>query len=244
MTPLLEVSGLAKRFGRLTVIDDLSFAVAPGEALGVVGPNGAGKSTMLNLVNGVLRPDQGTISFTGVDVTRAGADRRCRAGIARSYQIPRPFAEMTVFANVLVGATLGAGHRGQRAHRAAFEALETTGLLDVANVPAGALRLLDRKRLELARALACGPRLILLDEIAGGLTDGELPTLVDTVRGLRDSGVAVIWIEHIVHALLAVVDRLMCLTYGRMLAIGDPDTVMRDPEVVTAYLGHTVERVP
>ncbi|KJK48617.1 ABC transporter ATP-binding protein [Lentzea aerocolonigenes] len=242
MTPLLEISGLAKRFGKLTVIDDLSFTVAPGEALGVVGPNGAGKSTMLNLVNGVLRPDEGTIRFAGTDVTRIGADRRCRAGIGRSYQIPRPFGEMTVFGNALVGATLGAGLRGRHAHRAAFEALERTELMSLANSPAGALRLLDRKRLELARAMACGPRLILLDEIAGGLTDSELPTLVDTVRGLRDSGVAVIWIEHIVHALLAVVDRLMCLTYGTMLAIGDPQAVMRDPEVVTAYLGHTVER--
>jgi branched-chain amino acid transport system ATP-binding protein len=235
--PLLDVRGLTKRFGRLVVLADLSFGVGPGEAFGVVGPNGAGKSTMLNLINGVLRPDSGVVFFDGRDVTGLGAAERSSGGIGRTYQIPRPFGGMTVFENVLVGATFASRRRGQQAFAATEEALETTGLIARANVQAGLLGLLDRRRLELARALAGQPRLMLLDEIASGLTDAEIPPLVDTVRGLRDRGVAVIWIEHVVHALLAVVDRLMCLTYGRMVALGEPGQVMRSPEVIEVYLG-------
>ena len=152
-------------------------------------------------------------------------------GIARSFQIPRPFVDMTVFENVLVGSAFGGGSRGQAGYSVASEALEITGLIHLANVPAGQLRLLDRKRLELARALATQPKLILLDEIAGGLTEKELPPLIEMIRGLRDEGVTVVWIEHIVHALLAVVDQLMCLAFGRILAIGDPHEVMASPEV-------------
>ncbi len=239
--PLLEVDALAKRFGRVITAQDVSFAVAPGEALGVVGPNGAGKSTLLSLISGVLRPDAGTVRYDGRDITRLSAADRSQAGIARSYQIPRPFVDMTVFENVYVGAAFGARAHGQRGYDRAAQALETTGLLHLADVPAGRLRLLDRKRLELARALATRPRLILLDEIAGGLTDKEIPALVDTVRDLRTAGITVIWIEHIVHALLAVVDRLMCLALGRILAIGDPAEVMRSPEVIEVYLGSTVD---
>lgn len=239
--PLLEVHGLTKRFGRMVAVEDLTFTVPAGQALGVVGPNGAGKSTMLDLVSGVLRPDAGSVTFDGGNVTGLGPAARCRAGIGRTYQVPRPFGGMTVFENVLVGTTFGSGRRGQPAYETAFAALETTGLLRLADRPAGSLGLLDRKRLELARALATGPRLILLDEIAGGLSEAELPDLVETVRNLRDGGVTVIWIEHIVHALLAVVDRLLCLTYGRAIAIGEPDEVIRSPEVVEVYLGGTVE---
>jgi len=239
--PLLEVRGLAKRFGRLVVVEGLSFDAAAGEALGVVGPNGAGKSTMLDLIAGVLRPDGGTVRFDGTDVTGLPAADRCRAGIGRTYQVPRPFTRMSVFENVLVGARFGAGRHGQRGYDAAYQALRATGLLPLADRPAGSLRLLDLKRLELARALATEPRLLLLDEIAGGLSEAELPELVETVRGLRDGGLTVIWIEHIVHALLAAVDRLMCLTYGRMLAIGDPHEVIHSPEVVELYLGGTVD---
>jgi branched-chain amino acid transport system ATP-binding protein len=238
--PLLEVAGVGKRFGRLTVLDDVSFAIAPGEAFGIVGPNGAGKSTLLNVVNGVLRPDAGSVRFDGADVTRAGAAARCRAGIGRSYQIPRPFGGMTVFENALVAASFGGGHSGRAAAECAYRALETAGLAGVADTPAGSLRLLDRKRLELARALATEPRLVLLDEIAGGLTEAEVPTLVETVRDLGRAGVAVVWIEHVVHALVAVVTRLMCLTYGRVLAVGDPHEVLADPQVVEVYLGSTI----
>jgi branched-chain amino acid transport system ATP-binding protein len=238
--PLLEVAGVGKRFGRLTVLDDVSFSIAPGEAFGIVGPNGAGKSTLLNVVNGVLRPDAGSVRFGGADVTRAGAATRCRAGIGRSYQIPRPFGGMTVFENALVAASFGGGHSGRAAADCAYRALETAGLADAADTPAGSLRLLDRKRLELARALATEPRLVLLDEIAGGLSEAEVPTLVETVRDLGRAGVAVVWIEHVVHALVAVVTRLMCLTYGRVLAVGDPHQVLADPQVIEVYLGSTI----
>jgi branched-chain amino acid transport system ATP-binding protein len=238
---LLQVSGLSKRFGTLVTAADVTFTVAPGEALGIVGPNGAGKSTLLNLVSGVLRPDAGSVSFDGRDISRLGPADRCRAGIGRSYQVPRPFAGMTVFENVFVAATFGGGRHGQVGYDAARAALDRAGLLHRANERAGGLRLLDRKRLELARALATGPRLILLDEIAGGLTDREVPALVDTIRGLRAAGVAVVWIEHIVHALVAVVDRLMCLAAGRVLALGDPREVLRDPRVIDVYLGSTFD---
>jgi branched-chain amino acid transport system ATP-binding protein len=238
--PLLEVAGVGKRFGRLSVLDDVSFSVGAGEAFGIVGPNGAGKSTLLNLVNGVLKPSAGTIRFDGADVTRTGAAARCRAGIGRSYQIPRPFGGMTVLENALVAASFGGGHSGRAATDCAWQALDTAGLAGQADLPAGSLRLLDRKRLELARALATEPRLVLLDEIAGGLTEAEVPALVETVQGLVRQGVAVVWIEHVVHALVAVVTRLLCLTYGRVLAVGDPHDVLADPQVVEVYLGSTI----
>jgi branched-chain amino acid transport system ATP-binding protein len=241
VTCLLDVTGLAKRFGTVVTAADVAFSVAPGEALGIVGPNGAGKSTLLNIVGGIVRPDAGTVHFDGRDITRLDPAARCRAGIGRSYQIPRPFGKMTVFENVVVAASFGADSHGQAGYDAARDALDRTGLLRVANEPAGALRLLDRKRLELARALATGPRLVLLDEIAGGLTDREVPELVDTIRDLRAGGMAVVWIEHIVHALVAVVDRLMCLAAGRVLAIGEPREVLRSTAVVDVYLGSTFD---
>jgi branched-chain amino acid transport system ATP-binding protein len=233
---LLDVAGLGKRFGRVVVAEDVSFSVAGGEVLGVVGPNGAGKSTLLNLISGVLAPDLGSIGLGGHDVTRQSAAARARAGVGLTYQIPRPFAKMTVFENALVGATFAGRRRGE-ASDLALAALRRTGLLAHANEPAGRLRLLDRKRLELARALAGRPTVLLLDEIAGGLAEHEVPQLVDIVRELRDDGVAVIWIEHVVHALLSCVDRLMCLSVGRVLAIGDPHEVMTADQVREVYLG-------
>lgn len=234
---MLRVEGLHKRFGRVVTAADVGFEVAAGTALGVVGPNGAGKSSLLNLVNGTLRPDSGRIHLDGQDVTGLSAARRAALGVGRSFQVPRPFSDMTVFENVLVGARFGGSRRGSEAHEQAYDALVTTGLAPLADTRAGSLRLLDRKRLELARALATGPRLILLDEIAGGLTEQELPALVEVIAGLRDAGLAVVWIEHIVHALTAVADRLMCLAAGQVVAIGDPGEVMRDPRVVEVYLG-------
>ncbi|MCU1621510.1 MAG: Amino acid/amide transporter ATP-binding protein 1, family, partial [Frankiales bacterium] len=214
--------------------------IAPGEAFGIVGPNGAGKSTLLNVVNGVLMPDTGRVRFADADVTRTSAAARCRAGMGRSYQVPRPFGGMTVFENALVAASFGGGHSGRAAADCAHRSLVTAGLAALADTPAGSLQLLDRKRLELARALATEPRLVLLDEIAGGLTEAEVPALVDTIRGLGEQGVAVVWIEHVVHALVAVVTRLMCLTYGRVLAMGDPHDVLNDPQVIEVYLGSTI----
>jgi len=241
VSQILEVVDLSKRFGRVVTAEQVSFSVAKGTALGIVGPNGAGKSTLLSLITGVLKADAGTIRFDGRDITQFGAADRTKAGIARSFQIPRPFVDMTVFENVYVGAAFGSGRHGQQGYQAAVGALEITGLAHLAQKPAGQLRLLDRKRLELARALATNPSLILLDEIAGGLTDKELPPLVELIRGLRDSGVTVVWIEHIVHALTAVVDDLLCLAEGRVLAQGDPHEVMRSPAVIEVYLGSTFE---
>ncbi|MFV0461999.1 MAG: ABC transporter ATP-binding protein [Nostocoides sp.] len=241
LEPLLQVEHLAKRFGQVVTADDLSFSVQPGQAVGIVGPNGAGKSTLLSLITGVLPADDGTVHFDGRDITGVKPGARSRMGIARTFQIPRPFGEMTVFENAYVAAAFGGGNPGQAGYDMAAHALEITELVDVANEPAGSLRLLDRKRLELARALATRPKLILLDEIAGGLTDKELPPLIDLLKGLRASGVTMIWIEHIVHALVEVVDDLMCLAFGEILARGAPQDVMSEPRVVEVYLGSTFD---
>ncbi|HZM41926.1 MAG TPA: ABC transporter ATP-binding protein [Acidimicrobiales bacterium] len=236
--PLLDVRGVSKSYG-VTVIDDLSVAVAEGDALGIVGPNGAGKTTLLNLIAGDEHPDAGTITFDGVDVTRQRADRRCHAGLARTAQVPRPFEDLTVFENVLVAAVFGSGRpaREREAVAPAVAALERTHLLDRANDRAGTLGLLSRKRLELARGLATRPRVLLLDEIAGGLTDGEVLDLIDDVKALRSEGMTIVWIEHVVHALLAVVDRMVAMSFGRRIAEGDPDEVMASPAVQEVYMG-------
>jgi branched-chain amino acid transport system ATP-binding protein len=237
-TTVLEVERVSLSFG-VKVIDDLSVGVEAGEALGIVGPNGAGKTTLLNLVAGDLRPDEGTIRLDGRDVTRRRADRRCRDGLARTAQVPRPFEQMTVFENVLAAAVFGAGApvREREAVPVAVAALERTHLLARSNTRAGELALLGRKRLELARALATRPRVLLLDEIAGGLTEGEVAELIDDVRSLRAEGVTIVWIEHVVHALLAVVDRMMAMSFGRKIAEGDPAEVMASPAVREVYLG-------
>jgi branched-chain amino acid transport system ATP-binding protein len=233
----LELDGVSKAYGALKVIDDLSVHLAAGEALGVVGPNGAGKTTMLHLAAGQLRPDAGRVRFDGRDVTDLPARTRCQLGMACTNQIPQPFVGMTVYENVLVGATFGRTGDGGDAHRVSLAALEAAELTPRANRLAGALPLLELKRLELARALATGPRLLLLDEIAGGLTEPEVHQLVATIRRLRAAGVSIVWIEHIVHALLSVVDRIVAVDFGRKLIEGDPRTVMASPEVRDVYLG-------
>jgi branched-chain amino acid transport system ATP-binding protein len=236
MSAALEVSGLEKRFGALRVIDDLSFAVHD-EALGIVGPNGAGKTTLLNLVAGELRADAGQVRFEDRNITGLSSTRRARAGIARTAQVPRPFEGLTVFENVLVGA-IYAARLGRRASaQLAGESLERTGMIGLGNERAGSLRLLDRKRLELARALATRPRVLLLDEIAGGLSEGEMLVLIDLIRAIRAEGVVVVWIEHIVHALVAVVDRLLAIHAGRKLIEGKPRDVMTSEAVRNIYLG-------
>ena len=238
MTALLQVGDVCKRFGALRVVDHFTFDVAEGEALGIVGPNGAGKTTLLNLIAGDLRPDSGTISLAGEDITKLPAHVRCHRGIGRTAQIPRPFEGLTVFENVLVGSTFGSRGKGAAANdEAAFAALERTGMLDKSNLVAGSLTLLDRKRLELARALATKPTLLLLDEIAGGLTEGEVLELVETIKQIREGGVSIVWIEHIVHALLRVVDRMVAVDTGKKLIEGDPHEVMSSNEVRAVYLG-------
>ncbi|GAQ55284.1 ABC transporter ATP-binding protein [Streptomyces acidiscabies] len=235
--PLLEVEHLAVSFGALHVLEDVELTVPRGQAVGIVGPNGAGKSTLLSAISGVERATRGTVRIAGRDVTRTSAAQRCRLGVGRSFQIPRPFGDLTVFENALVGAQRGGRLRGAQAHEQALQALETTGMLALADKPAGALPLLGRKRLELARALATGPELLLLDEIAGGLTESEADELVSTVLSLKESGVTILWIEHVVKALVQVVDRLVCLAYGRIRVDGDPHEVLASPEVAEVYLG-------
>jgi branched-chain amino acid transport system ATP-binding protein len=207
------------------------------EAVGVIGPNGAGKTTALNVMAGRLRPDRGRVVFDGRDVTALPAHARCRAGIALTHQIPHPFEAMTVFENVLVGATHGGGQTERGAYAGCLAALEQSGLAAKANVRAGGLTLLERKRLELARALATRPRVLLLDEIAGGLTEPEVLDLVGVIRDVRADGVAIVWIEHIVHALRSVVDRLVAIDFGRTLIDGRPDVVMASAEIQRVYLG-------
>jgi branched-chain amino acid transport system ATP-binding protein len=234
---LLSGTGLGKRFGPVEVLGGVDITVTPGEALGVVGPNGAGKTTLFGVLAGTLPASTGQVFFDGREVTHLPAATRCRQGIARTHQVPRPFLGMTVFENTLVAVQHGALARGTQADDLAAQALARTGLLALANRPAATLGLLDRKRLELARALATQPQVLLLDEIGGGLTEAELHLLIELIGSLRREGLALVWIEHVLHALLQVVDRLMCLAEGRVIAHGTPHDVMADPAVVQAYLG-------
>jgi len=219
------------------VLDRLTLAVNANEAVGVIGPNGAGKTTALNVLAGRLRPDRGRVVFDGRNITHLPSHARTRAGIALTHQIPHPFDAMTVFENVLVGATHGDGQRERAAYTICADSLELAGLTARANMRAGGLTLLERKRLELARALATSPRVLLLDEIAGGLTEPEVLTMVGVIRRVRERGVAIIWIEHIVHALRSAVDRLVAINFGATLMDGPPDAVMASPEVRRVYLG-------
>ncbi|MBR1218998.1 ABC transporter ATP-binding protein [Bradyrhizobium sp. U87765 SZCCT0131] len=234
---MLQLHSVSKRFGAIVVADGIDLALAPGEALGVIGPNGAGKSTLFNLITGMLRPDAGRVMLDGADITALPPEARCRAGIGRSFQIPQPFDHLSVYENLAVAALFGGNLSEAEAVQHCGTTLALTGLEGRANRLAGSLPLLDRKRLELARALATRPRLLLLDEIAGGLTEGECRELVATIRGIHAQGVGIVWIEHVVHALLAVVGRLMVLDFGRVVAEGDPATVMRSREVQTIYMG-------
>lgn len=237
MTAFLQLDKVTKTFGVVTVADELSYKLQAGEALGVIGPNGAGKTSMFNLITGTLNPNSGSVYFDGRDVTHMNAARRCRAGMARSFQVPQPFSGMTVFENAMIAATQAAGLSGAEAEWHCLEILEQTELLDKANTPAGSLTLLGRKRLELTRALCAKPKLLLLDEIAGGLTEAECTSLVQTIKDIHANGVAIIWIEHVVHALLAVVDRLIVIDFGKKIAEGEPHAIMQSPEVQEIYLG-------
>ena len=234
---LLELEHVTKRFGRVVIAEDMSLAVGAGEVVGIVGPNGAGKTSLFGLISGDLAPGSGDIRFAGRTVTRLDAAARCRLGVGRTYQVPRPFGDMTVFENVLVAAQQGAGLRRRASYAAAVEALDRTGMTGQANVPAERLGLLQRKRLELARAVATKPTLLLLDEVAGGLTDPEVAQLIEIVRAVNADGTAVVWIEHVVRALTAVVTRLMCLSGGGFVGDGDPATVLADPAVREVFLG-------
>ncbi len=239
MTLALETQDLRKSFGGVLVIDDLSISVDQGEALGIVGPNGAGKTTWFNLITGAVHADAGKVFFQGRDISGLSRHERCRIGLGRTFQIPKPFTGMTVFENVLVGATHGRKKAERDSYAHCVDILEWTGLHKKVNVLAGSLTLLDRKRLELARALATDPAVLLLDEIAGGLTEQEVLELIEEIKKLRGRGITIVWIEHIVHALLAVVDRITVIQFGRKLCTGDPHEVMNSEEVQACYMGGT-----
>ena len=234
---LLVLDAVSKSYGALKVTDGISLSVKEGETLGILGPNGAGKTTLFNLISGDVRADAGRIAYEGRDVSGHKPHQRCHAGIGRSYQVPQPFGNMSVFENLVTAACFGARQNEREAWQTAYEVLAQTGLLPQANKPAGGLTLLNRKRLELARALATRPKLLLLDEIAGGLTEPEARQLVEELQRIKAQGVTMVWIEHVVHALLSLADRLFVINFGRQLAEGEPRAVMNDPEVRRVYMG-------
>ena len=235
--PLLALHDVCKSYGAVKVTDGITLAVEAGQTLGILGPNGAGKTTLFSLISGDVRVDSGRVEYGGRDVTALPPHQRCRGGIGRSYQVPQPFGAMTVFENLVTAACFGGGEPERRAWETAVEVLDKTGLRPHANKPAGGLTLLNRKRLELARALATRPQLLLLDEIAGGLTEPEAAVLVDELRRIKAEGVTMIWIEHVVHALLSIADRLFVINFGQKLAEGEPQAVMNDAEVRRVYMG-------
>jgi len=237
MTRILEVTNLTKSFGALTVAKDVSFHVSEGEVLGVIGPNGAGKTTLFGMLSGHIKPSSGMVRFCGKDITTAPPHRRARLGIGRTYQVPKPFGQMTVEQNLRVAATF-AGQMDQRSvDHWVGETLALTGLSAHAGMLAGSLPLLVRKRHELARALAMRPRLLLIDEVAAGLTEEEVSAFISMVKSVRSLGIAVVWIEHVIRTMLTATDRLMVLAGGEIVADGNPDKVMALPETRRIYLG-------
>ncbi len=234
---LLALKNVSKSYGALKVTDNVSLSVAEGEVLGILGPNGAGKTTLFNLISGDVKTDAGDVEYQGERINALAPFERCRIGIGRSYQVPQPFGHMSVFENLVTAACFGAQVSEKDAWDIAWDVLQKTDLTRYANHPAGGLTLLNRKRLELARALATRPTLLLLDEIAGGLTEHEAQELVEELRRIKKEGVTMIWIEHVVHALLSIADRLHVINFGKTLCAGDPHQVMQDAEVRRVYMG-------
>jgi len=256
-SPILALEKISKRFGAIVIADGIDLELGEGEALGILGPNGAGKTTLFGIISGTVQPDSGRVLYAGTDITAMAPERRCalgtgksldaresapgsapgKSGIGRSFQIPLPFSGMSVFENLVVASAFGARRREHDAYHSCMDILARCGLADKVNRPAGSLTLLDRKRLELARALATDPAVLLLDEVAGGLTEHECQALIALIREVRKSGVSIIWIEHVVHALIASIDRLVVLHNGGFIAEGDPATVIKSPQVAEIYLG-------
>ena len=234
---VLTANSLHKRYGALVVLEDVNFSLMAGEAVGIVGPNGAGKTTFLNVLSGATPASSGSVFIDDKDITDKNAAERSRIGLGRTHQIPQPFLGMTVFENIFVGASNRNDFERGKAYAACVEAIEICGMEAVANRRVESLGLLDRKRLELARALATKPNILLLDEIGGGLTDAEADELVDIILSLKKNGISIIWIEHIVHILVKVSDRLICMDSGKIIADGEPQAVLSDPTVSEAYLG-------
>ena len=238
MSTILEVRGVTKRFGGLLAVSDVSFSLAEGEILGLIGPNGAGKTTLFNIVNGVYKADRGTITFAGKDITGHSPDNVVHLGLARTHQIVKPLNDLTLLDNVTVGACFGREYLDLNAARkVALEVLQQVGLRDRVNMMARSLTIAGKKRLEVARALAAKPKLLLLDEVLAGLNPTEIAQMVELVREIRDSGISVFMIEHLMQAIMSLSDRVLVLNLGHKLAEGRPDEVVRDPNVIAAYLG-------
>ena len=237
MPDILKVNKLSKSFGKVRAVHDLSFNVKKGEVLGIIGPNGAGKTTLFNLISGEIKPDTGEVIFNGKDVALARTHKKCRMGIARTYQIPRPFLNMTVLENLLVGSIYGAGKSYKESKKRCEGILEKTELSVKSGTLVGKLPLLDRKRLELAKALATNPVILLVDEVAGGLTEGEVEDFLRIIHGVRKEGVTVLWVEHIIMAMTKGPDRLLVMNFGRRLFMGSPDDAFSSPDVQKIYLG-------
>jgi branched-chain amino acid transport system ATP-binding protein len=235
--PILALEQIHKRFGAIIIANGIDLELAEGESLGIIGPNGAGKTTLFGVISGTIAPDMGRVLYGGRDVTHAPPAQRCAMGIGRSFQVPLPFVGMNVFENLVVAAAFGGRQRERDVYDRCMEILDRCGLAKLANRRAGSLTLIDRKRLELARALATDPRVLLLDEVAGGLTERECDALIELVIDIKRSGVSIIWIEHVVHALLPSIDRLLVLHNGTFIAGGDPHTVIKSPAVAEIYMG-------
>ena len=237
MDTILTFKNVNAGYGRVRILNDLSFEVKKGEVYGVIGPNGCGKTTMFNALIGLIIPTHGEIIYDGKNVTKMKANDRCRLGIGRTYQVPRPFEGMSVFENCLVAAVHGAGHSEKEGRRVALEALKLTELYDKREVRAGELTLLDRKRLEIARALGTEPKLLLLDEVAAGLTEAEVKDVMKMVATLKDAGYSIIWIEHVIETMVKSTDTLMRMAQGSNLVVGEPLEVMNSKLVEEVYLG-------
>lgn len=240
MSDILVVNGLSKSFGKLKAVDNLSFSVPQGEILGVLGPNGAGKTTLFSLITGEVKPDHGQVVLNGRDITLTPTFEKCRLGIARTYQIPRPFVNLTVLGNLMVGATYGADIRHEERREKCEEILKMTGLLSKKNALAGSLPLLELKKLELARGLATCPSLLLLDEIAAGLSETEVEEVLDKIDSVRKEGVTVLWVEHILTAMRKGPDRLLVINFGKEVFLGNIDETFKSQELQDIYLGKEV----
>ena len=235
---ILEVKSVTKRFGGLQALTDVKFDLTAGEILGLIGPNGAGKTTLFNVINGVFPPDNGKVIFRGEDITRLPAYEVARRGLARAYQVVRPLSDLTVRENVMVGACFGRERFSlAEAAKVADKVLDQVGLAERVDLPAGSLNVAEKKRLELARALGSQPYLLLLDEVLAGLNPSEITAMLDTIRQIRDSGITILMIEHVMQAVMNVSDRVLVLDYGELIAQGLPQEVVNNPLVIEAYLG-------